>query len=658
MPLKKNGDGGNATDTERGLQMNAYSNTMQKKIGLGLFLVGVIPLILLGSVGYFKVKTHSFEYIQRFYSTQLYHISHSIETLLADTSYDINYLAGNALIRDKNDDDFTTFLKADEKTFIYRMGKTERAIVALLRGYQETHPYINSVYMGRENGSFVRSHPRPRPTQYDPRIRPWYRTAMANPDIAVQTQPYRSLTSEDINIGIAKALVDENHHIYGVIGADITLKNLCTFMTHTKIEQGGHLILLDERGRFLTHPDTKMLFKHYHDAGWDGFSELFARPEGYVRWADNQTPMYLFFRTINRKGWKLCALIPAEDIARSMNAVITLILFFTLLLIVLSLAGAVFFTRKITQPFNALVKGVRMLREGAPWNEKAAKIEIGSQDEIGELADTFNAICAELLQTYGELDESLRKIKEMDRVKDAFIAMVSHELRTPLTSIKGYATLLEGGVAGTMSEQQRSLLDVVRKNADRLGAIVSDLLDISKIESGTFTVNKKPGDILTAVNQVVRELSPAAEEKNVRIEIRRQETEIVANFDLARIIQTLGQVVRNAIQFSPRDACVDISVEKVENAPADMPPMIKCDKERKQWIMIIVADQGRGMPQGTEMRIFEKFYQAEEINTRNHQGLGIGLSIAKALIDAHQGVIWADSGKRTKGMEIKIMLPI
>ena len=133
-------------------------------------------------------------------------------------------------VRSRDDRDFTSFLNADEKTYKYNIREPEQKIIDILNNYRVTHPYVNSVYMGRENGSFVRSHKRERPTRYDPRERPWYILAKNNPGKVMKTEAYPSLTTSDINIGVVKALVDKNGIFYGVVGADVTLVNLTNYI--------------------------------------------------------------------------------------------------------------------------------------------------------------------------------------------------------------------------------------------------------------------------------------------------------------------------------------------------------------------------------------------------------------------------------------------
>jgi len=153
---------------------------------------------------------------------QLEQLDFALTSFMEEAENNVRTLAANELVRSRDDEHFTNFLEADEETFEYDYTELELSIIDVLNGFRITHPYVNSVYMGRENGGFVRSHPRSRPTQYDPRQRPWDTLAAENPGQVMRTEPYQSVTTSDVNLGIVTALLDENAQVYGVIGADIT----------------------------------------------------------------------------------------------------------------------------------------------------------------------------------------------------------------------------------------------------------------------------------------------------------------------------------------------------------------------------------------------------------------------------------------------------
>ena len=147
---------------------------MKLKYKLLLLYAGAALFIMLviGSFLATALKDTTMERIARNYGEQLKHIDFGLSRLIKAMEFDLEAIAQNDFVRSREDDNFTSFLVADENTFEYKYGELEQRIISIFNGYRKTHPYVHSVYMGRENGSFVRSHKRPRPTRYDPRTRP------------------------------------------------------------------------------------------------------------------------------------------------------------------------------------------------------------------------------------------------------------------------------------------------------------------------------------------------------------------------------------------------------------------------------------------------------------------------------------------------------
>jgi hypothetical protein len=139
---------------------------------------------------------------------------------------DLELISQNEMVRSRDDSTFTSFIDAHENSFAYNYNPLELNIIGIFNQYRNTHPYVHSVHMGRENGSFVRSHKRARPTRYDPRTRPWYVLAMEDPGKIRRTLPFPSLTTSVVSIDFVKALVGHNDTAYGVVGIRITLSDL------------------------------------------------------------------------------------------------------------------------------------------------------------------------------------------------------------------------------------------------------------------------------------------------------------------------------------------------------------------------------------------------------------------------------------------------
>jgi PAS domain S-box-containing protein len=228
------------------------------------------------------------------------------------------------------------------------------------------------------------------------------------------------------------------------------------------------------------------------------------------------------------------------------------------------------------------------------------------------------------------LEETLReqneKLKELDRLKNGFISSVSHELRTPLASIMGYAEFLEDEISGSLNPDQTTFVGQITEGARRLQLLVDDLLDFARFDSGTFRIHPRDADLAEKVMEIVNSLQPLAHEAGLRLEARHPGTPLSLGFDPERIGQVLLNLLGNAIKFTPRGGAIEV---RVSQEPGE--------------VRIDVQDSGIGIADSDLPKLFQKFYQIDPSTTREKGGAGLGLSISKALIEAHGGRIGVNS---------------
>ncbi|MBI4952642.1 MAG: PocR ligand-binding domain-containing protein [Myxococcales bacterium] len=259
----------------------------------------------------------------------------------------------------------------------------------------------------------------------------------------------------------------------------------------------------------------------------------------------------------------------------------------------------------------------------------------------------------ELRAKHAQLEDANRRLQELDSLKTSFLSTVSHELRTPLTSIIGYGDMLLDGMAGPLTDEQRTFLSVVRRQSDQLLHLITTLLDASRLERGTMPIQKQPTKIAEVLADVVSTLAPRAIEKGVYLELRTEaaapggpasgkvgDAAPVVFGDPNRLRQVFLNLVENAVKFSPADGSgiVSLSTRVVEDGDADRVGYILfAPLERK--VEVRVADTGTGIPDRVKRRVFDPFYQVEATSTREYSGSGLGLSIVKQLVDAHGGTV-------------------
>lgn len=228
---------------------------------------------------------------------------------------------------------------------------------------------------------------------------------------------------------------------------------------------------------------------------------------------------------------------------------------------------------------------------------------------------------------------------EVERLKNEFISTVSHELRTPMTSIKGYTDLLFLGMAGGLTDAQRSFLQIIKSNADRLTALVNDILDISRIETGRLRLNIEPLDLSQIITDAVIAFQEQYREKDLTLEWQALPDLPQVRGDAARVTQILNNLLANAWQYTPGGGRVRISVQPTEG-----------------FVQVDVSDTGIGISPDDIGRIFDRFYRVDHPLVREVRGTGLGLSIVKMFVELLGGQIWVES-KLGEGSTFSFTLP-
>jgi len=227
-----------------------------------------------------------------------------------------------------------------------------------------------------------------------------------------------------------------------------------------------------------------------------------------------------------------------------------------------------------------------------------------------------------------------------NRLKDDFLATFSHELRTPLNAILGYSRMLQSGVITAGAKQKRAL-QTVERNATVLSQIVEDVLDVSRIVSGKLRLNIEPVDLPHVVKQAIETVRPAVDAKHIRVETIVDPGATPVSGDPDRLQQIVWNLLSNAVKFTPKGGRVQIRLERINS-----------------HVEITVSDSGIGIDPDFLPHIFERFRQADSGTSREHTGLGLGLGIARHLVELHGGTIHATSDGEGHGATFQVRLPV
>jgi serine phosphatase RsbU (regulator of sigma subunit) len=369
-------------------------------------IVSILILITYAPYVSFRLRELRVTTIKKGLQNQLQHVDFSINILFDEIEYDLNEITLNPYVGSYDDQEFTSFIDADEQTFTYDIGQLEQKVIHIFHDHKSTHPYVNSVYMGRENGSFVRSHKRERPTQYDPRERPWYQLGKDNPGKVNITAPYPSLTSTDINIGVVKALKDQKDQVYGVVGFDISLEKLSNYLRGIDVEYEGSLVLLDNKGIIIASQNELDLFRYAGDAFNIDFEAMYEKDRGVVAASDESEEYYIIFRESPRLGWKIAFVLPAQQIKKDIEKILfTIIVILAVSLGLLSLFTILGLEKFIVKHIRTLHKGTEIISQTGDLNHE---IRIDRRDEIGDLAASFNQMTKDLRKNIDKLTEETR----------------------------------------------------------------------------------------------------------------------------------------------------------------------------------------------------------------------------------------------------------
>ncbi len=234
----------------------------------------------------------------------------------------------------------------------------------------------------------------------------------------------------------------------------------------------------------------------------------------------------------------------------------------------------------------------------------------------------------------------ITKEVEADRAKSEFVSNVSHELRTPMTAIKGYGDLLHAGAVGPLNDEQKRFLQIIKNNADRLTALINDLLDISRVDTGRVRFEPKMMQIGDVIADVVNALSIPAESKGQTLtyEIVGGLPKVIGDKD--RLNQVVTNLVGNAIRYTPKGGKIEVRAYPVECA-----------------VRVDVTDSGIGIAPDDLAHIFERFYRADHPLVQEAAGTGLGLSISRMFVEMHGGRVWVES-ELGKGSTFTFILPI
>ncbi len=316
---------------------------------------------------------------------------------------------------------------------------------------------------------------------------------------------------------------------------------------------------------------------------------------------------YLHPETLEEtRGGMIIVSVPIPNVVSARNTVVGYFVAATIAAVVLELIILIIFTKKLTDPLRELQGAAARVADGS-FDQKIQK---HSNDEIGDLVDSFN-----------QMQESLANL---DQMRNDFIANVSHELRTPMTSIGGFIdAILEGVIP---PEKQEKYLVIVRNEITRMNTLVNDLLDVARLQSGHTKLDFRREDVNQIATDCVSKLEPLIQEKGLRTVLNFQHTTAFAWVDVPSLTRVFINLIQNATKFTNSGGTITVHTEDIRG-----------------FIQVTVEDTGQGISKEDQQMIFERFFKVDQSRGLDKKGTGLGLSLVKNIMRAHGGTVRVES---------------
>lgn len=312
------------------------------------------------------------------------------------------------------------------------------------------------------------------------------------------------------------------------------------------------------------------------------------------------------------------SVVQIEQLRQNIFVQVALLLF---ILVVLVVFFSILIANRVIRPLSALVQWTRLVSSG----NFATQFSIKTKDEFEELSLSFN--------------EMVEKLKEVDQAKTEFISIAAHQLRTPLSSIKWILKMMIDQDFGPLSVKQLDFANKAYASNEIMIQLVGDLLDISRLDEGRFVFAFAESDLGVSLQEVVESFVEPAKRKNIDLIYHAIKSPLKMFFDPVRLKMAFFNLIDNAIHYTHEGGTVEISV--------------KIDREH---VVVAVKDTGVGIPLAQQQRIFTKFFRGDNVIRMQTDGTGLGLYLAKNIVEKHGGKIWFESQEK-KGTVFYVSLP-
>lgn len=426
-----------------------------------------------------------------------------------------------------------------------------------------------------------------------------------------------------------KPLLDKNKKVIGAIGIGNKILNeyLKETLSDIKLGQTGYVYILNSEGNIMIQPSESG--NNAEDS--DLIKKINSNKSGIIEYTYNGVKKIGYYKYFGPWQWYIVSTANYDELTASSKSIITTTIAMGTLIILLGGIISLFMANIFVKPINKLKKCMEIAQKG----DLTVHCDIGSNDEIGILAESFNNM---LVENNRLLEETV----QYDKLKTEFIANMSHELRTPLNIIFSTAQLFD--VVVTKGEELNNdkisiYINSMKQNCYRLMRLVNNLIDMTKIDSGFMKLDLKNQNIVQITEDIVQSTADYVQSMSRTIVFDTDQEEKVMAFDSEKLERILLNLISNATKFTNPGDKININLH-----------------DKGDRIIISVKDTGIGIPEEKLPQLFERFKQIDPLLNRSHEGSGIGLTIVKALVELHDGTLEVKSTYK-EGTEFIISLP-
>ncbi|HLO47406.1 MAG TPA: ATP-binding protein [Kamptonema sp.] len=497
---------------------------------------------------------------------------------------------------------------------------------------------------------------------YDARTRDWYKTAVKAGRPTWSAIDVSAL-GKRLDLSAVSPFYDDTGGLMGIFVTDLSLAQISDFLHSFTVGKSGKTFIIERNGLLvasstikepfilsadgkieriradkindnLTQKTTQYLLEHFGDLNRIDTPQQME----FILNGEKQFLLVSPFRDESGLlNWLAIVVVPESDFTAEIDANTRTTFLLCIATLIIAIIIGILTARWITRSILKISQASEEIAAGKLKQE----IEPTNIIEIQKLANSFNSMARQLQESFTTLEKQNEELKQLDQLKNEFLANTSHELRTPLNGIIGIAESLIDGATGELPQTTQANLILIASSGRRLANLVNDILDFSKLRHNKLELRLKPVDLRAVTNVVLTLSKPLAVQKNLQLTNAISADFPPAAADEDRLQQILHNLVGNAIKFTPIGT-VTVSAEVVAG---------------KEQLAITISDTGIGIAEDKFDRIFESFEQAEGSTAREYGGTGLGLAVTKQLVELHGGTISVKS-QLGLGSQFTFTLPL